>query len=51
MSDPNAETDAARRARKARNWAIAIGLLAFVAIVFVVTMTRLAGNVAAPHRF
>jgi hypothetical protein len=51
MSDPKAESDAARRARNGRNIAIALGLLAFVAIVFIVTITHLAGNVAAPHRF
>ena len=48
MSDPN---DAARKARTGRNIAIAVGLLAFVALIFVITITRLAGSVAAPHHF
>lgn len=34
------------RARNRRSWAIAIGLVAFVVIVFVVTIVRLGGNVA-----
>ena len=51
MSDPRNEDDAARRARAGRNVAIAVGLLAFVVIVFVVTITHLGANVAAPHRF
>ena len=51
MSDPNDESDAARRARNGRNIAIALGLIAFVVIIFLVTITRLAGNVATPHRF
>jgi hypothetical protein len=48
MSDPN---DAARKARAGRNIAIAVGLVAFVALIFIITITRLAGNVAAPHQF
>jgi hypothetical protein len=51
MSDPKDESEAARRARTGRNIAIALGLVAFVIIVFIVTITRLQGNVAAPHRF
>ena len=51
MSDPKAESEQARRARNGRNIAIALGLIAFVIIVFIVTITRLSGNVAAPHRF
>ena len=51
MSDPKAETEAARKARNGRNIALALGLVAFVVIVFVVTLTRLHGNVAAYHRY
>jgi len=51
MSDPKDENEAARRARNGRNIALAIGLAAFVAIVFFVTLARLGGNVAVPHRF
>ena len=47
MSDPKGESEAAQRARRGRNIAIMIGLLAFVALVFVITITRLGGNVAS----
>jgi hypothetical protein len=50
MSDPNHEDDAAKRARNGRNIAMAIGLVAFVILVFIVTITRLGGNVAS-HGF
>jgi hypothetical protein len=50
MSDPFNETDQAAKARRGRNIALAVGLLAFVAIVFIVTITRLGGNVTA-HGF
>jgi hypothetical protein len=46
MSDPNREDEAARKARRGRNIALAIGLLAFVALVFIVTITRIGGHVA-----
>jgi hypothetical protein len=46
MSDPNKEDEAARKARRGRNIALAIGLLAFVALVFIVTITRIGGHVA-----
>jgi hypothetical protein len=42
--DPNFE-----RARKLRSIAIALGLVAFVLIVFTVTLVRLQGNVPAPR--
>ncbi|HEY2710786.1 MAG TPA: hypothetical protein VGI95_22300 [Caulobacteraceae bacterium] len=45
MSDPNNESEAFRKARTGRNIAIALGLLAFVALVFAVTLTHLGGNV------
>ena len=49
MSDPNFEDAAASRARRGRNVALALGLMAFVVIVFVVTIVRLGGNVALSH--
>lgn len=51
MSDPRHEDEAARKARQGRNIALLIGLLAFVALIFIVTLTRLGGNVAAPHAY
>ncbi len=51
MSDPKSESDAARKARTGRNIAIALGLIVFVAIIFIVTITRLHGNVVADHRY
>lgn len=33
------------RARSRRNWAVAVALVAFVILVFVVTIVRLKGNV------
>lgn len=42
------ETDAAARARKGRNIALGLGLVAFVILIFVVTVVRIGGNVA--HR-
>ena len=50
MSDPMREDEAARKARQGRNIAMFVGLLAFVVLVFVVTITRLGGNVAS-HGF
>ena len=40
---------AAKKARDGRNLALALGLVAFVVLVFVVTLVRLGGNVAHPH--
>jgi len=45
MSDPAHESDAAARARRGRNIAIALGLVAFVILIFVVTLVRLGANV------
>lgn len=45
MSDPRDEGAAFRRARTGRNIALAIGLIAFVVLVFIVTIVRLKGNV------
>jgi hypothetical protein len=50
VSDPKAEDEAAKKARNGRNIAMFVGLLAFVILVFVVTLTRLGGNVAS-HGF
>jgi hypothetical protein len=40
--------EAADKARRGRNVALALGLVAFVVLVFVVTIVRLGGNIA--HR-
>ncbi|MFI4935789.1 MAG: hypothetical protein ACHP7N_14300 [Caulobacterales bacterium] len=50
MSDPNDESAAAKKARSARNIVLALGLFAFVVLVFIVTITRIGGNVTA-HGF
>ena len=50
MSDPFGGDDAALKARRGRNIALALGLVAFVIVVFVVTIARLGGNVGA-HGF
>lgn len=41
-----ASGDPAKKARDGRNLALALGLVAFVVLVFVVTLVRLGGNVA-----
>jgi hypothetical protein len=38
--------DVAKKARDGRNIALAVGLVAFVILVFVVTLVRLGGSVA-----
>jgi hypothetical protein len=38
-----------QKARNGRNLAIALGLAAFVIIVFVTTIVRLGANAAQPH--
>jgi hypothetical protein len=45
MSDPARESPEAARARRGRNVALAIGLVLFVVIVFVVTIVKLGANV------
>ena len=47
MSDPNDESETFRKARSGRNIAILVGLLAFVILVFIITITRLGGHVAS----
>lgn len=51
MSDPKFESPEARRARSGRNIAMLIGLLAFVALVFIITIAKLGGNVVAANSF
>ena len=46
MSDPLNEDLEARRARQRRNLMLAAALIAFVILVFIVTIVRLGGNVA-----
>ena len=52
MTEPDAEStplaaaaDAANRARRGRNLAIALGLVGFVVLVYLVTVFRMGGNV------
>jgi hypothetical protein len=45
MSDPNNEGEEFARARRGRNIALAVGLVLFVILVFVVTVLRLGANV------
>ncbi|HEV2533692.1 hypothetical protein [Phenylobacterium sp.] len=46
MSDPRNESKADFKARRGRNIALALGLVLFVILVFVVTIVRLGSNVA-----
>lgn len=46
MSQPGQEGEAAMKARRGRNIALALGLVLFVVLIFVVTLIRLGGNVA-----
>ena len=45
MSDPAQESDTEKKARRGRNIALALGLVLFVILIFVVTIIRLGGNV------
>lgn len=51
MSDPAPDRDPAAevRARRGRNIALALGLVLFVILVFVVTIVRLGANVVEPR--
>ncbi|HEX3916736.1 MAG TPA: hypothetical protein VHW60_05315 [Caulobacteraceae bacterium] len=49
MSDPKSENAAFRKARTGRNIAIFVGLLAFVILVFVITLTHLGANALATN--
>jgi hypothetical protein len=44
--DPFGEGPEAAKARRSRNVAIALGLVAFIALVFAITLVKLSGNVA-----
>lgn len=44
MSDPNFDDPAALKARRGRNIAIALSLVAFVVIVFVITLIKKSGG-------
>jgi hypothetical protein len=46
MSDPGREDEAAAKARRGRNLAIALGLVAFVILVYAVTVVKMGANVA-----
>ena len=46
MSDPSREGEAFAKARRGRNIAIALGLIVFVVLVFVVTIVKLGASVA-----
>ena len=45
--NPFGESDAAAKARRRRNVVLALGLIAFVILIFVVTLVKLKGNVLA----
>ncbi|MBL8770404.1 MAG: hypothetical protein JNK30_03405 [Phenylobacterium sp.] len=45
MSDPNREDEDFAKARRGRNIAIAIGLVVFIVLVYVVTVVRMGANV------
>ena len=45
MSDPARESPAEQRARRGRNIALALGLVLFVILIFVVTIVRLGASV------
>jgi hypothetical protein len=49
LKNPFGETPAAAQARRRRSMALAIGLIAFVVIIFIVTMVKLKGNVLAAN--
>jgi t-SNARE complex subunit (syntaxin) len=46
MSDPNSEDAAAAKARRGRNLLLAVALVAFVILIFVVTIVKISHNVA-----
>ncbi|WP_293681225.1 hypothetical protein [uncultured Phenylobacterium sp.] len=46
MSDPSHEGDDFAKARRGRNIALALGLIVFVILVFVVTIEKLGASVA-----
>lgn len=46
VPDPFNEGVEAAKARRMRNIVIALGLVAFIVLIFVITVTRLSGNAA-----
>lgn len=46
MPNPFNETDEQAKARRGRSWAIALGLIAFVILVFVVSVVNMGGHIA-----
>ena len=46
MSDPNTEDPVAAKARRGRNLLLAGALVAFVILIFVVTIVKISHNVA-----
>ena len=44
MSDPYNESPEAARARRGRNWLLAIALLAFVGLVFAITVAKISSH-------
>lgn len=47
--NPYGESDLAAKARRRRSIALAVGLVAFVILVFIVTLAKLGGHVADRH--
>ena len=47
LNNPFGESEAAAKARGRRNLVLALGLVAFVILIFVVTLVKLKGNVFA----
>jgi hypothetical protein len=45
--NPFGESEAAAKARRRRNVVLAVGLIAFVILIFVITLVKLKGNVLA----
>ncbi len=45
MTDPIIEDEASARARRGRNLVLALGLVAFVILIFVVTLIRMGAHV------
>ena len=45
MSDPNSEDPAAFKARRGRNLLLALALVAFVVLVFIVTVIKISHNI------
>jgi hypothetical protein len=46
MSDPARESDVETKARRGRNIALALGLVLFIVLIFVVTIVRLGASVS-----